>query len=593
MLRGALTAKPNAFRARSWEMARTKFLDLHDSWGSNTVLYTRGKTPIRVLPQENAFLNYNLITDSVRMSLDAVRMNRFMAPELGTVNPLDYYMDYFPISINLATRLYNLICSRSEKLHSVIGPFSSLEHSINLVNFLAQTNTTATHLILNPHSEVVDFDVLSSLLYHDSVSNLENFDTIFLVGTNLNAEMPILYNKLLQIMKKDSTKNLITIASLFPSSDAIINLGNDLAVLQKLLLGKHKACKFLLQSDKVLFILGQSILKVEGVLNLVKDLMTHLNLDLDTHVNNFSSLQEGITKIEIIATWYDPTVINNYLLVGYLNKSLNQLLVKAPTEQTNTLLLYNVDDCDWDDEFYTYKIYFGSHGDYSSERVDLIMPIPALLEESGAFFNFQGLLQSNPWTVARPIKGRNFLSLYYAIKLKLQLMTDNFLFHNLLYFNRQSTLNLKLMQQTQIMLPVLLPISQISLPISNYFNTIFSIIFREVDLELINLDNYLTNVENGLSEFNYNLLTLIFTENHFFSTLFNSKREQKIMKKILLLRDSVSFETTISFINLAMSLSPNYHKLFRANSFVRNSVILALAASRFSEEKPKFNSTII
>jgi hypothetical protein len=64
----------------------------------------------------------------------------------------------------------------------------------------------------------------------------------------------LLYNKLLQIMKKDSTKESYNNRlRYFLSSDAIINLAMILQYLQKLLLGKHKACKFLLQSDKVLF----------------------------------------------------------------------------------------------------------------------------------------------------------------------------------------------------------------------------------------------------------------------------------------------------------------------------------------------------
>src|SRR6202022_4499701 len=50
---GALTSKPYAFEARSWEMRKTESVDVMDALGSNIRVDTRGGQVMRVLPRLN------------------------------------------------------------------------------------------------------------------------------------------------------------------------------------------------------------------------------------------------------------------------------------------------------------------------------------------------------------------------------------------------------------------------------------------------------------------------------------------------------------------------------------------------------------
>jgi NADH dehydrogenase/NADH:ubiquinone oxidoreductase subunit G len=54
---GALTSKPYAFKARSWELKSTNSIDILDSLCSNTVVQKKGNDIVRILPRANDQVN--------------------------------------------------------------------------------------------------------------------------------------------------------------------------------------------------------------------------------------------------------------------------------------------------------------------------------------------------------------------------------------------------------------------------------------------------------------------------------------------------------------------------------------------------------
>src|SRR3546814_19235585 len=50
---GALTSKPYAFEARSWELSKTLGIDMMDAVGTNVRIDARGRQVMRVLPRRN------------------------------------------------------------------------------------------------------------------------------------------------------------------------------------------------------------------------------------------------------------------------------------------------------------------------------------------------------------------------------------------------------------------------------------------------------------------------------------------------------------------------------------------------------------
>jgi NADH dehydrogenase/NADH:ubiquinone oxidoreductase subunit G len=78
---GALTSKPYAFIARSWELTPIDTIDIMDAVGSQLMFFVRDENVIRVLPRVfNFFTSVEWITDKARFFYDALRRGRITYP---------------------------------------------------------------------------------------------------------------------------------------------------------------------------------------------------------------------------------------------------------------------------------------------------------------------------------------------------------------------------------------------------------------------------------------------------------------------------------------------------------------------------------
>jgi len=78
---GALTSKPYAFEARSWELTKTESIDVLDGLGSNIRIDTRGAQVMRVLPRLNDDVNEEWISDKTRHAIDGLRHQPHIVPD--------------------------------------------------------------------------------------------------------------------------------------------------------------------------------------------------------------------------------------------------------------------------------------------------------------------------------------------------------------------------------------------------------------------------------------------------------------------------------------------------------------------------------
>src|ERR1700754_2483501 len=77
---GALTSKPYAFAARSWELSKTESIDVMDALGSAIRIDTRGREVMRILPRVNDDVNEEWISDKTRHVVDGLRTQRLDEP---------------------------------------------------------------------------------------------------------------------------------------------------------------------------------------------------------------------------------------------------------------------------------------------------------------------------------------------------------------------------------------------------------------------------------------------------------------------------------------------------------------------------------
>jgi NADH dehydrogenase/NADH:ubiquinone oxidoreductase subunit G len=77
---GALTSKPAAFTARSWELKSTESIDVSDGLGANIKVDSRGVEVMRITPRLNEAVNEEWISDKARFQFDALKRQRLDTP---------------------------------------------------------------------------------------------------------------------------------------------------------------------------------------------------------------------------------------------------------------------------------------------------------------------------------------------------------------------------------------------------------------------------------------------------------------------------------------------------------------------------------
>src|SRR5271168_311838 len=79
---GALTSKPYAFTARSWELRKTESIDVLDALGSAIRVDSRGNQVMRILPSTHDDINEEWLGDKSRYACDGLMMQRLDRPYL-------------------------------------------------------------------------------------------------------------------------------------------------------------------------------------------------------------------------------------------------------------------------------------------------------------------------------------------------------------------------------------------------------------------------------------------------------------------------------------------------------------------------------
>ena len=77
---GALTNKPYAFTARSFELKHTESVDVSDALGASIRVDSRGPEVMRIVPRQNDAVNEDWISDKARFQCDGLRRQRLGVP---------------------------------------------------------------------------------------------------------------------------------------------------------------------------------------------------------------------------------------------------------------------------------------------------------------------------------------------------------------------------------------------------------------------------------------------------------------------------------------------------------------------------------
>lgn len=195
---GALTSKPFRFTARAWELTQHPSIALHDCMGSNIYIHTRGQeySPVRpimrVVPRENESINEVWLSDRDRFSYTAINSAaRITRPLIKRQNEWQE-VDWEEAMDECVDRVQNALRHRgAEQLATLISPSASLEECFLLQKiFRGMGSHNIDHRLRHTdfsHQEQAAFAPVSDFSWTD----LEQADTVLLVGSDIRQEQPL------------------------------------------------------------------------------------------------------------------------------------------------------------------------------------------------------------------------------------------------------------------------------------------------------------------------------------------------------------------------------------------------------------------
>ncbi|CAM6082619.1 unnamed protein product [Calypogeia fissa] len=372
---GALTAKPTAFTARSWELKSTESIDVTDSTGANIRIDSRGPEVMRVLPRLNEEVNEEWISDKARFCYDGLKRQRLSEPMIRTATG-----QLQPVTWARALKAVAeaAIKAKPSEMMGIAGKLSDAESMIALKDFLNKLGCERLQVEGNGEDPVAD--LRSHYLANSTIAGLEQTDVALLIGTELRIEAPLLNLRLRKCVRTADTK----VGVIGPVQDLhypFEHLGTTTETLLAIAQGQHPFSKKLASANFPSIVVGSGVLQrkdKEAVL---------------------AAVQTIVERAKVIRDDWNGY---NFLLVNAAQAAgLDLGFVSGARAQTGDksnikfLYLLGADDLTPEDiPEDAFVVYQGHHGDRSAYRANVILPGVAFTEKEGTYENVEGRTQT-------------------------------------------------------------------------------------------------------------------------------------------------------------------------------------------------------
>ena len=318
---GALTSKPYAFKARSWELKKKEGIDVLDSLGSNIKIDIFNNEIVRILPKTNFNINKEWISNKTRYFFDSLKYQRLKYPLLK-----DNENNFYKISWLKALTIINqkLLNTDSSQIKSIIGNLTDFESLFLLKKNLNKLGILNIHYesFLNNKKIKINSDLTSNFLFNNTLKSIEESDLCLIVGSDIRKEGSILNIHFINRLKKGNFK-IAYIGNKINFTYPIQHLGLTFKTLINIFLGKHSFCKDLKKSKKPLIFIGENVLKQKNGFYFLSKLK---NLSIFKNNINFFNSQTSLINFFEITFSQSNNFLNNSKLYYLYNTNLQKKL---------------------------------------------------------------------------------------------------------------------------------------------------------------------------------------------------------------------------------------------------------------------------
>ena len=376
---GALTSKPYAFEARSWELKKTESVDAMDAVGCNIRVDTRGTEVMRILPLLNEEINEEWISDKTRFAYDGLRRQRLDRPYVrrdGRLQPATWQEAFGAIADRISK-------SSSNRVAAIAGDLIDCEAMAALKDLMAAAGTP--HIDCRQDGARLDARTRASYLFNTTIAGIEDADACLLVGTNPRWEAPLINSRL----RKRALMGGFRLGEVGPPVDltyAREALGAGPQTVQDIADSAHPFLDVLAKADRSMIIVGQGALaRRDGVhiLAAARAIAERAGM-ISEAWNGFNVLHRAAARVGGLDLGLVP---------AEGGRDVEGIIDGAAKGELDFVYLLGADEIDMANFGDAFVVYQGHHGDVGAHRADVVLPGSAYTEKDGTYVNTEGRVQ--------------------------------------------------------------------------------------------------------------------------------------------------------------------------------------------------------
>jgi len=428
---GALTSKPYAYTARSWELQKVDTIDFFDGVGSdilvqtrqlsapnynnNKVLYETKEEILRILPKTNGLYQDNWISDKTRYAFDGLkkqRLNKVITYDRKNLNNTGTWPDaFFDSSKRLFRNIFQIwepqtqSMFRPGKVVGIVESMGDLETLYTLNTVLKFYGSSDLQYSNTPIKLNVDLPLLFNL--NRTLESLDNLKSLIIIGSNPRFEASVL-NTLLRKQQLAKALSYMTIAPFSDFKFKQNHSGNGVRSLLALVENKIPSAKGYYNEENSSIILGAESLRGKNSM-IIQNIVRFLGKKL--YVKTLKGDRLGILHSNITSLNFANLGLNigsrSELHHSNINDlKINNLFVVQP---------HKISSKKWiSSSVYTHVTSFATH---KSTNIisDKILPIKSLYEKEGFIYTIEGRLRKFYKAVTAPTNARSVDSFLIAL----------------------------------------------------------------------------------------------------------------------------------------------------------------------------------
>ncbi|MFC3676653.1 NADH-quinone oxidoreductase subunit NuoG [Ferrovibrio xuzhouensis] len=399
---GALTSKPYAFTARSWELRKTETIDAMDAVGANIRIDVRGREVMRVLPRVNEDVNEEWLSDKSRFAYDGLKDRRLDRPYVRRNGKLEA-ASWSEAFAAIAGALKGVAGSQ---IAAIAGDMACGESVLALKDLMEKLGSP--NLDCRQDGAMIDPATRAGYLFNAGIAGIDEADAILIVGSNPRREAALINARIRKRFLTGKVKIGLIGGEQPQLTYKYDYLGAGAATLKDIAEGRNAFAEVLKGAQRPGLILGQgAIARADGaaVLALARQVADACGLVKDGW-NGFSMLHTAAARVGALDLGFVP---------GQGGKDVAGILAGAQSGEIRAVYLLGADEIDTTKLGSAFVIYQGSHGDAGAKRADVILPGAAYAEKDATWVNTEGRVQLGRRAAAPPGDARDDWAIIRAL----------------------------------------------------------------------------------------------------------------------------------------------------------------------------------